>query len=142
MSRARRFLAAAALVLPLLACGGSDSAGGPAAQSPSPSVSASSPSPSSTETYDVPALVDIGGGLHLFVRCSGEGSPVVLLESGDEADQFQWSAVFKQIAEQNRVCAYDRGGNGSSDDATGCRGTPELLSDLTAMLAAVKAEPP
>jgi pimeloyl-ACP methyl ester carboxylesterase len=90
----------------------------------------------------VPELVDIGGGRHLFVRCSGEGSPTVVLESGDESDQFQWSAVFREIAAETRVCAYDRAGNGSSDDATGCRRTPELLGDLSAMLAAVAAEPP
>ncbi len=142
MSRALRLVAAAALVLALSSCGGSDSAGDPSAQSPSPQESASSPSPSPTESYDVPELVDIGGGRHLFVHCSGEGSPVVVLESGDESDQFQWGAVFKQIAAETRVCKYDRAGNGSSDDATGCRRTPEILADLSAMLAAVKAEPP
>jgi hypothetical protein len=40
-------------------------------------------------TVDVPKLVDIGGGRHLYARCSGEGSPVVVLESGDESDQFE-----------------------------------------------------
>jgi hypothetical protein len=135
-------MTAVAVGLALSACGGSDPAGDASAQSPSPQESASSPSPSASETYDVPELVDIGSGRHLFVRCSGEGSPTVVLESGDESDQFQWSAVFKQIAAQTRVCAYDRAGNGSSDDATGCRRTPELLGDLSAMLAAVGAEPP
>jgi pimeloyl-ACP methyl ester carboxylesterase len=33
-------------------------------------------------------------------------------------------------------------GNSSSDAATGCRRTPELLGDLSAMLAAVEAGPP
>jgi pimeloyl-ACP methyl ester carboxylesterase len=86
--------------------------------------------------------VDIGGGRHLFVHCSGTGSPTIVLESGDESDQFQWTAVFQQLAAETRVCAYDRLGNGSSDPATGCRRTPQLLGDLSAMLAAVEAEAP
>ena len=133
---------AAALALTVTACGGSDPGGGAAPPSASPHQVTSSATASPEETADAPALVDIGDGRHLSVHCSGEGSPVVVLESGDESDQFQWSAVFEQLAAQTRVCAYDRAGNGSSDDATGCRRTPELLGDFSAMLAAVGAEPP
>jgi pimeloyl-ACP methyl ester carboxylesterase len=116
--------------------GGDDPAAGPS------SSSAQSPMPSATQTYDVPELVDIGGGRQVYAHCSGEGRPTVVLESGDESDQFQWSSVFYAVAERTRVCAYDRFGTGSSDPATGCRRTPELLADLRAMLAAVDAAPP
>jgi hypothetical protein len=116
--------------------GGDDPAAGPS------SSSAPSPRTSATQTYDVPELVDIGGGRQVYAHCSGEGRPTVVLESGDEADQFQWSSVFYAVAERTRVCAYDRFGTGSSDPATGCRRTPELLADLRAMLAAVDAAPP
>jgi pimeloyl-ACP methyl ester carboxylesterase len=139
MSRAVRLAAAAALALTVAACGGS-SGGGPSAQSPSESGSSVTASPD--ESVDRPELVEIGGGRHLSVHCIGAGSPTIVLESGDESDQFQWSAVYRQLAVETRVCAYDRLGNGSSDPATGCRRTPELLGDLSAMLAAVKAEPP
>jgi predicted small lipoprotein YifL len=138
MSRAVRLAAAAALMLTLSACGGS----GPAAQSPPPHKSTNSVTASPQESADVPVLVSIGGARHLFVHCSGQGSPTIVLESGDESDQFQWSAVFRRLAAETRVCAYDRLGNGSSDAATGCRRTPELLGDLSAMLAAVEARPP
>jgi len=133
----------ALLVAALAGCGGdgaddgSDAAGS-AGRTPSPASASAMP----TSTSDVPELVDIGGGRHVYVHCSGEGSPTVVMESGDESDQFQWSAVQPAVAEETRVCSYDRLGNGSSDPATGCRRTPELLADLTAMLAAVDARPP
>jgi pimeloyl-ACP methyl ester carboxylesterase len=130
------------MVTVLAACGdGGSSAGDRAAPSTS-SAAAVTPSASPTATYDVPELVDIGGGRQVYAHCSGEGSPTVVLESGDESDQFQWSSVLPEVARHTRVCAYDRLGNGSSDPATGCRRTEQLLADLDAMLAAVDAEPP
>jgi pimeloyl-ACP methyl ester carboxylesterase len=101
-----------------------------------------SPSASPKSSPDVPSLVDIGGGVQVFVHCAGTGSPTVIFESGDESDQFQWSSVFRSVAAQTRTCAYDRLGNGSSDAATGCRRTPQLLGVLQAMLTAVEAKPP
>ena len=130
------------MVTVLAACGdGRSSAGDRAAPSTS-SAAAVTPSASPTATYDVPELVDIGGSRQVYAHCSGEGSPTVVLESGDESDQFQWSSVLPEVARHTRVCAYDRLGNGSSDPATGCRRTEQLLADLDAMLAAVDAEPP
>lgn len=123
-------------------CGGSDEAGSRSGSSTASPSGPSSAGESSPAAYDVPEIVDIGDGRHLYVQCSGEGSPTVVLESGDESDQFQWSSVFYAVAERTRVCAYDRFGTGSSDPATGCRRTPELLADLRAMLAAVDAAPP
>lgn len=124
------------------ACSGSSGDARQDAGSTTSTAPSTSTSSGTETTDDAPALVDIGEGRRLFVHCAGTGSPTVVLESGDESDQFQWSAVFPGIAEQTRVCAYDRLGNGSSDPATGCRRTPELLADLQAMLNAVDAAPP
>ena len=123
-------------------CGGSDEAGSRSGSSTASPSGPSSAGESSPAAYDVPEIVDIGDGRHLYVQCSGEGSPTVVLESGDESDQFQWGSVRPAISEHTRVCAYDRLGNGSSDPATGCRRTPHLLGDLAAMLEAVDADPP
>jgi pimeloyl-ACP methyl ester carboxylesterase len=87
-------------------------------------------------------MIDIGGGRHLYAHCAGTGSPSVIFESGDESDQFQWNAVFPQVSRHTRVCAYDRLGNGSSDAATGCRRTTDILGDLQALLAALNERPP
>jgi len=134
----RRLATAAALAALLTACGnGSDRVTPPASIEPTASSASSR-----AASPDLPELVDIGGGRRVFVHCSGTGSPTVVLESGDETNQFQWSAVFADIAAQTRVCAYDRLGNGSSDPATSCRRTPELLADLQSMLDAADARPP
>jgi hypothetical protein len=131
--------AAVAVLVTAGALSGCGSDGGDPAAAASGS---SAPKASATQSYDVPELVDIGGGRQVYAHCSGEGRPTVVLESGDESDQFQWSSVFYDVADRTRVCAYDRFGTGSSDPATGCRRTPELLADLASMLAAVDAEPP
>jgi pimeloyl-ACP methyl ester carboxylesterase len=123
--------------------GDGDDDGRPSGRTSSSSTGSSSPARSGTGTTDdAPELVDIGGSRYLSVRCTGTGSPVVVLESGDESDQYQWQSVLPEVAERTRVCSYDRFGNGGSDPASGCRRTPELLADLAAMLAAVDAEPP
>ncbi|HET9945690.1 MAG TPA: alpha/beta hydrolase [Actinomycetes bacterium] len=88
------------------------------------------------------ALVTVGGGQQVYAHCSGEGSPTVVLESGDEDDQFQWGGVQAAVAEHTRVCSYDRLGTGSSDPATGCRRTADLLAVLQGMLDAMDAGPP
>ena len=58
--------------------------------------------------------VDIGGyGLHL--RCTGQGSPTVVLESDYGSDSSEWSYIQPQVAVHTRVCSYDRAGLGHSD---------------------------
>lgn len=58
--------------------------------------------------------VDIGG-YGLYVHCTGQGSPTVLLEAGYGDNSLVWNYVQPQIATQTRVCAYDRAGLGNSD---------------------------
>ena len=129
----RKRLAAllAVATLTLTACGGQGS----------PSVSsasvAASPSAAASEADAVEAgSVDIADGRSLYRVCRGEGSPTVILESGDGADSSQWSQVINQIAEVTTVCAYDRGGLGRSDPVTGCRHLEDLTGDLQQLLEA------
>jgi pimeloyl-ACP methyl ester carboxylesterase len=66
-------------------------------------------------TAAVDEIVEVGGvGFHL--HCNGQGNTTVLLiagwgAGGDEA----WSAVHPVLAQQARVCTYDRPGTGTSD---------------------------
>ena len=60
-------------------------------------------------------MVDIGNHRRLNVRCSGQGSPTVILESGAVADSMDWHKVQPEIAKFARVCSYDRAGYGFSD---------------------------
>lgn len=86
---------------------------------------------------DFAGTVDIGGGRQMFLQCSGEGSPTVVLISGKGNGAEDWSeildpadpahaadydavawgegnlhpsdaAVYPSVARFTRVCAYDR----------------------------------
>ena len=56
-------------------------------------------------------LVDIDGH-RMHLHCTGTGSPTVLLESGAGAPSSVWAWVQPAVAEQTRVCSYDRSGIG------------------------------
>jgi pimeloyl-ACP methyl ester carboxylesterase len=80
-------------------------------------------------------LVDIGGR-RINLHCTGAGGPTVILMAG----LFSWSAVWYKtqpvIAQETRVCAFDRAGYGFSDPGP----RPQILSDVVDDLhAALKA---
>lgn len=58
--------------------------------------------------------VDIGGR-SLYLDCRGEGSPTVVLDAGMGSGAGSWGAVFDELPNTTRTCAYDRPGRGSSD---------------------------
>jgi pimeloyl-ACP methyl ester carboxylesterase len=88
-------------------------------------------------------LFDIGGGQRLYMRCEGEGSPTIILETGDESPSVDWGPGFQdRLAEHTRTCAYDRLGLGKSDPASGCRELPDLVGDLEGLLSAAAIEAP
>jgi len=60
-------------------------------------------------------LIDIGKR-KIHLDCRGEGSPVVIFESGfDTSGSLSWSLVHSEIAKTTRACAYDRAGMMWSD---------------------------
>ena len=59
-------------------------------------------------------LVDVGG-YRLHLRCEGQGSPTVVLESGSGMTSNEWTLVQPEVAKFTRVCSYDRSGFGWSD---------------------------
>src|SRR5687767_4516826 len=60
-------------------------------------------------------LVTLPEGRAINLRCSGRGSPTVILEAGFGANAAAWSKVQPQLARATKVCAYDRAGSGFSD---------------------------
>ena len=75
--------------------------------------------------------IDIGGRL-LYVECTGEGSPTVVLEGGVALD---WAAVQPAVASQTRVCSYDRPDSPQSrSDPTADRTAQQVVDDLHALL--------
>lgn len=66
-------------------------------------------------TYTPPGqLVDVGG-YKMHIICTGEGSPIVVLDHVGAANSAQWALVQPVIAAHTRVCAYDRAGFGWSE---------------------------
>ena len=59
-------------------------------------------------------LVDVGG-YRLHLRCEGQGSPTVVLESGGGMTSNEWTLVQPEVAKLTRVCSYDRTGLGWSE---------------------------
>jgi pimeloyl-ACP methyl ester carboxylesterase len=87
--------------------------------------------------------IDIGHGRHLNLRCSGSGTPTVLLESGAVADSMAWHKVQPLVAAFTRVCSYDRAGYGFSGD--GAASTDYIAAsadDLHALIHAAHIQMP
>ena len=80
------------------------------------------------------ALYDVGGH-RLHLACTGTGSPTVVLENGLNEISPLWSAVTAQVSRTTRVCAYDRAGQGWSDDVAQPQDGRAVAADLHALLA-------
>jgi pimeloyl-ACP methyl ester carboxylesterase len=79
-------------------------------------------------SYDV-------GGHRLHLHCTGTGSPTVVLESGLGEMSSNWARIAPAVATTTRVCAYDRAGQGWSDDAARPQDGLAIARDLHALLA-------
>jgi pimeloyl-ACP methyl ester carboxylesterase len=92
---------------------------------------------SSLESYAKPGtLVSVGGGRKLNIRCLGTGSPTVILTAGAGDQSLAWRSLQTQLAQQTRVCAWDRAGFGFSDPSPAVQDTAHTTDDLEAVLAA------
>lgn len=97
----------------------------------------------SMDVYATPAQrVDIGGGRHLNLRCSGSGSPTVLLEIGQGMTSMSWRKVQPLLAVHSRVCSYDRAGLGFSDAGPLPRTAQAAVDDLHALVRAAPIQTP
>jgi pimeloyl-ACP methyl ester carboxylesterase len=84
-------------------------------------------------------LIDVGGH-RLHAVCAGEGSPIVLLESGIAASSLSWAAVQPEIAAFTRVCAYDRAGLAWSDPPSCPRTFSRIVLELEAVLSHIAGD--
>jgi pimeloyl-ACP methyl ester carboxylesterase len=86
-------------------------------------------------------LVDIGGR-RINLHCTGSGGPTVVLMAGI----FSWSLVWHKaqpvIAQQTRVCGFDRASYGFSDPAPRPQVLSDVVDDLHAALAAASIPGP
>lgn len=78
-------------------------------------------------SYDV-------GGRRLHMNCVGAGRPTVVLANGLGETSADWAWITAALAADTRVCAYDRAGQGWSDDASGPQDGTAVAADLHALL--------
>ena len=78
-------------------------------------------------------LVDVGG-YKMHLDCTGQGSPVVVLDSGLGDSYISWRKVQPEIAKFTRVCSYDRAGLGYSDSSPSPRTSKVIAEELYSLL--------
>jgi pimeloyl-ACP methyl ester carboxylesterase len=78
----------------------------------------------------------------LYVRCTGTGSPTVVMEGGDDDTSDAYAFAEPAVSKVTRACVYDRANLGRSDPAPGPRGLTELVGDLEALLRAAEIPGP
>src|SRR5436190_8751947 len=54
-------------------------------------------------------LVDVGG-YRLHINCTGQGTPIVVVESGWGDFSATWARMQPEVAKTTRICTYDRAG--------------------------------
>jgi pimeloyl-ACP methyl ester carboxylesterase len=86
--------------------------------------------------YPAPGRLYDVGGHRLHLDCHGHGSPTVVLSNGLGETSASWARITAPVAATTRVCAYDRAGQGWSDEADSPRDGVESAADLHALLAA------
>lgn len=110
---------------------------------PSTATTKAPESPAETLTSEeIEGVFEIGGGRGLYLRCSGTGSPTVVLEAGDEDDSNSYAFAELTLAELTRTCVYDRANLGSSDPAPGPRRLDDFVGDLEVLLDAAGVPAP
>lgn len=85
--------------------------------------------------------IDVGG-FRLNLRCEGEGSPVVVFDSGAGDTLATWDWVVPGLKKLTRTCAYDRAGLGKSDRGPAPRTSERIVAELGHLLARAGVRPP
>jgi pimeloyl-ACP methyl ester carboxylesterase len=74
-------------------------------------------------------LVDVGGH-RLHLDCTGTGAPTVVLEPGAGATSAEVRSIGDAVADDTRVCVYDRAGRGWSEPADAPQDAVRIATDL------------
>jgi hypothetical protein len=91
---------------------------------------------------EVDGVVKIDGDRGLYVRCTGTGSPTIVMEGGDGDTSDSYFFAEADVSELTRTCVYDRANLGQSDPAPGPRGLKDFVGDLEALLASAEIPGP
>jgi alpha/beta hydrolase fold len=98
------------VALAMAGCGSEDSATATAGETATSTASTDLSGPVIDDRFAV------GAGHELAMRCFGEGSPVIILESGTDGSGIEeFALLMEPLAERTVTCTYDRPGAGQSD---------------------------
>jgi pimeloyl-ACP methyl ester carboxylesterase len=145
MDSASRTQASAARLLVCLACAAGIAAGcGDDEDDPSSreADTATHTASESAAAGELDRVVKVDNDRGLYIRCTGEGSPTVVMEGGDGDTSDSYAFAEPAVSELTRACVYDRANLGQSDPAPGPRGLPELVGDLERLLETAKVPGP
>jgi pimeloyl-ACP methyl ester carboxylesterase len=87
-------------------------------------------------TFPAPGTIHSVGDHDLHLDCRGQGRPTVVVVSGLGEFSGAWARIMDGVAPTTRVCAYDRAGQGWSDDVEHPQDGIAAAADLHALLAA------
>jgi pimeloyl-ACP methyl ester carboxylesterase len=94
------------------------------------------------DAYPAPGKTYQVGDHRLHLDCHGQGGPTVVLFNGLGEISASWSRITDEVSGTTRVCAYDRAGQGWSEDATSPQDGVTAAKDLHGLLAAAGEEGP
>lgn len=86
--------------------------------------------------YPAPGKTYPVGDHRLHLDCRGTGGPTVVLFNGMGEFSASWARITDPISATTRVCAYDRAGQGWSDDVASPQDAVTAAQDLHALLVA------
>lgn len=86
-------------------------------------------------TLAAPGKLYLVGGHRLHLDCHGHGSPTVVLSNGLGGVSAGWGRIAVPVATTTRVCAYDRAGQGWSEEAASPRDGVQSAEELHTLLA-------
>jgi pimeloyl-ACP methyl ester carboxylesterase len=95
------------------------------------SVSAQSPK---EPPKPIGEMVELGGH-RIHIRCTGKGTPTVVIENGFEEYSFDWILVQSEVEKFTRVCTYDRAGYAWSEPGPKPRTFAQINLELHEVLA-------
>jgi pimeloyl-ACP methyl ester carboxylesterase len=88
------------------------------------------------QSYPAPGTLNNVGGHRLHIYCKGDGGPTVVLFNGLGEISATWARITDEVSSTARVCAYDRAGQGWSDDTSSPQDGVAAAGDLHALLTA------
>lgn len=87
------------------------------------------------DTYAAPGKSYDVGGHRLHLDCHGHGGPTVVLSNGMGEISASWARIAGRVTQTTRVCAYDRAGQGWSEDAEHPQDGVTAAKELHSLLA-------